>query len=210
MSLKHILLGMLGEPDSGYNLVKRFEGSLNHFWSVKLSQVYPTLHAMDDDGWVESSLRPPRKGPECRLYRRTRKGDKELRRWLTGDPILHPPRYTFLAQTFFFSELEDAASARRFFENFQKVCRRRLAVLHQIEKQLSGASARPLGDLPDDEFYRYLTLRHGLMTLSVNLQWSEECLDFVNKRIRSHSTKTSALAQSPSLRQLRRKEGGKT
>ena len=32
MSLKHIMLGMLREPHSGYDLKKMFDGSLRNFW----------------------------------------------------------------------------------------------------------------------------------------------------------------------------------
>lgn len=199
MSLKHILLGMLKEPDSGYNLVKRFEGSLNHFWSAKLSQIYPTLHAMEEQGWVDSSVQAPQKGPERKVYRRTRKGQKELRGWLASDPILHAPRYTFLAQTFFLSDLEDPAASRHFFEHFRETCREKLAALRQIEERVGADSSKRVEALPDDDFYRYLTLRHGIMTLSFNLQWSEECLASIDKRLFSRFRMSRRKTQSPQL-----------
>ena len=37
MSLKHIMLGMLREPHSGYDIKKQFEKSLKNFWRAELS-----------------------------------------------------------------------------------------------------------------------------------------------------------------------------
>jgi len=50
MSLRHIMLGMLREPHSGYDLKKGFDRSLRNFWRAELSQIYPLLQKMDDEG----------------------------------------------------------------------------------------------------------------------------------------------------------------
>lgn len=42
MNLPHILLGMLPEPRSGYDLKQEFSHSLQHFWHARRSQIYPT------------------------------------------------------------------------------------------------------------------------------------------------------------------------
>ena len=52
MSLNHILLGMLKEPGSGYDLGKRFSEGPIHFWSAELSQIYPALRRMTERGWL--------------------------------------------------------------------------------------------------------------------------------------------------------------
>jgi len=38
MSLKHILLGILEEPHSGYEIKLEFERVFKHFWSAELAQ----------------------------------------------------------------------------------------------------------------------------------------------------------------------------
>ncbi len=47
MSLQHILLGLLREPASGYDLKAYFDKSVRYFWAAELSQIYPTLQRME-------------------------------------------------------------------------------------------------------------------------------------------------------------------
>lgn len=48
MSLKHALLGFLNYgPHTGYELKKVFDISVAHFWNAELSQIYPSLKALD-------------------------------------------------------------------------------------------------------------------------------------------------------------------
>jgi DNA-binding PadR family transcriptional regulator len=46
VSLKYIMLGMLREPHSGYDIGKQFEQSLKNFWKAELSHIYPLLKKM--------------------------------------------------------------------------------------------------------------------------------------------------------------------
>ena len=65
MSLQHILLGLLREPASGYDLKAYFDSSVRYFWAAELSQIYPTLQRMEKSGRLPLfSLRVPR-GSEC-------------------------------------------------------------------------------------------------------------------------------------------------
>ncbi|MYK68861.1 MAG: PadR family transcriptional regulator, partial [Gammaproteobacteria bacterium] len=43
MSLDHILLGLLRDPATGYDLKSAFSERIRHFWSAELSQIYPAL-----------------------------------------------------------------------------------------------------------------------------------------------------------------------
>ena len=54
MSLPHLLLGLLAEPASGYDLKKSFGQTVGHFWSAELSQIYPALGRLEDDGLLRS------------------------------------------------------------------------------------------------------------------------------------------------------------
>ena len=48
------MLGMLREPHSGYDIKKTFEKSLRSFWRAELSQIYPLLQKMEDEGLLTS------------------------------------------------------------------------------------------------------------------------------------------------------------
>lgn len=107
--LEHLLLGLLDEPVTGYDLGRRFEQTVGIFWSAELSQIYPTLHRLEEKGLATSSHAPPRAGPARRLYRRTPKGERALESWLRSDPEPARPRIPYLAQVFFMGQLDDDA-----------------------------------------------------------------------------------------------------
>jgi PadR family transcriptional regulator AphA len=54
MSLDPILLGLLREPASGYDLKALLDHGIGHFWAAELSQIYPTLKRLEKDGFLTS------------------------------------------------------------------------------------------------------------------------------------------------------------
>ena len=54
MSLDHVLLGLLREPASGFDLKGMFDQGIGHFWAAELSQIYPTLKRLERQGWLRS------------------------------------------------------------------------------------------------------------------------------------------------------------
>ncbi|MFF3500596.1 PadR family transcriptional regulator [Streptomyces sp. NPDC003247] len=83
MSLRVALLGMLaaGGPSSGYDLAKRFDGSLSHVWSARQSQIYPELSKLVDDRLATVTDDGPR---GRKIYELTEAGRAGLEDWLTG------------------------------------------------------------------------------------------------------------------------------
>jgi DNA-binding PadR family transcriptional regulator len=81
MSLRIALLGMLtaGGPSTGYDLAKRFDGSLSHVWAARHSQIYPELGKLvtDDLATVTDDGARGRK-----LYTITGRGRATLHDWL--------------------------------------------------------------------------------------------------------------------------------
>lgn len=61
MSLHHALLGLLAtKPASGYDLQKRFDGTLAFVWPATQSQLYTELGKLDRSGLVEVAAEGPR------------------------------------------------------------------------------------------------------------------------------------------------------
>ena len=86
MSLRHLLLGLLESPASGYDLKKQFDQSLRNFWHAELSQIYPQLQKLEDEGFVSSRHEDSPSGPPRRVYRRSARGRRELLDWLRAGP----------------------------------------------------------------------------------------------------------------------------
>lgn len=181
MSLPHILLGMLREPASGYDLKQRFGESVAHFWSAELSQIYPTLNRLEKQGLLTSRKEPSDKGPPRKVYRRTPAGRRELKAWLGDGPHCRQERLTFLTQVFFLANVTTRQRIR-FFEDLKADFEAHLAELQAIEAGWCSEDPRYPDDLPDEDFYPQLTLRLGLMKYRTIIDWCEECLRRIRAR----------------------------
>ena len=77
MALEHaILVSLLEKPGSGYELARRFERSIGHFWTATHQQIYRVLKRMESDGWIDARevAAADAAGQEGVLRRRSRPG----------------------------------------------------------------------------------------------------------------------------------------
>lgn len=181
MSLPHVLLGMLAEPASGYDLKQMFEQSVRHFWSAELSQIYPTLKRLEDDGLLSSNAEPSDKGPPRKIYQRTRKGRDALRDWLAGGPMVRTERIAYLTQLFFLDEIP-LEGRIRFLEQLRDDFAAHVKELEAVEQHWRSQDPRYPDELPDDALYKQMTLTLGLRKYRMTRDWCEECLDRLRKR----------------------------
>ncbi len=176
MSLQHILLGLLDEPAAGYDIKKSFDSQFKHFWAAELSQIYPTLSRLEERGLARSRLVPSGKGPPRRVYQRTAKGTRKLKKWLASGPTLSEERRHYLAQMYFMHELGDRAGAVAFLEKLRSAMSERLAILNEIEAEWRACDSRYPDALPDNEIFKQMTLQLGQRIFAANVEWCEECL----------------------------------
>jgi DNA-binding PadR family transcriptional regulator len=125
MSLKHALLGILTvKPMTGYELKQFFDSSVQHFWNAELSQIYPTLKHLEEQGWVEKHVEVQESRPNKKVYEITTGGRDEFARWVRHPMPASDMRDPFLIKVFFGAELpvEDMlVILRRQLEEEQKV-----------------------------------------------------------------------------------------
>jgi DNA-binding PadR family transcriptional regulator len=67
---------------SGYDVKKRFLGSLAFGWHAHVSQLYPTLRQLEERGYVTSRTEASNQGPARRLYTITPAGRAAVLAWL--------------------------------------------------------------------------------------------------------------------------------
>jgi DNA-binding PadR family transcriptional regulator len=182
MSLKHILLGVLSEPQSGYDIKKHFERSLKNFWRAELSQIYPLLQKMETEGLLKSKADSSDIGPTKRVYERVEKGSAELQAWLGEGPVVGAERVTYLAQVYFLAHLNDTTRSITYMQELRTYMADHLASLEAIEKEWAGADSRYPDELPDAEFYSQLTLLFGLTKLRASVRWCDECIERIKSR----------------------------
>jgi len=176
MSLPHAVLGFLrAGPMTGYDLKKRFDATVRHFWPADRAQIYRSLARLAEQGWADVERRPQRGRPDQRLHRITRAGREELERWLTTPQPAPEVREASLIQVFFADAVPDARA--------RAILREQRAAL---EAQMAGLEG--LGVTPDpqrdpkrrharERFYRGLTLDHGITMLRAEIAWLETAIE---------------------------------
>jgi PadR family transcriptional regulator, regulatory protein AphA len=188
MSLEMILLGMLRKPASGYDLKAEFESSARHFWSAELSQIYPTLQKMETRGWLKSHREPSPRGPERRVYRRTRSGTARYRAWLREPPGVGSERFAYIGQVIGLGELNDLRATRTFFEALGVRLQTYLGHLEQGEAGLRAIHPKLPEGLDEHEFHGYLSLRIGIRSLREKVAVCRENLTLIDARIAKENT----------------------
>ncbi|MGM0570982.1 PadR family transcriptional regulator [Marinobacter sp.] len=83
MSIQHALLtSLLEKPSTGYQLARRFDRSIGHFWQATHQQIYRELRRMADSGWVEVEEKGDDGSRKRKVYHVLAAGREELQRWV--------------------------------------------------------------------------------------------------------------------------------
>ncbi|MCY3548437.1 MAG: PadR family transcriptional regulator [Gemmatimonadetes bacterium] len=191
MSLDHILLGLLREPATGYDLKNVFGETVQHFWSARLSQIYPTLKRLEQRQMLDSRWEPSPKGPDRKVYTLTDAGRAELLRWLRDDPAVGTERFAYLAQLYFMDTIGDIHETRAFMSQLRDHFSRWLGELRAIERGIVVQYGDPEG-FADAGFHQFAALRMGIHSIEAKVAWCDETLAAVDRRLAA----TRALAGS--------------
>jgi len=168
MSLKHGLIGLLARegPQTGYQLTKAFDRSVNFVWHAVHGQIYPELARLVDAGFIRQTGTGPR---GAKRYEATPAGIDELRRWITEVEPARGTRNEVLLRTFFIY-LVEPVEAEAFFHREAEQYRQELAVLEafaaeEVETPSLRASA--------------LTVDAGIRVLKARIEWAERAAESV-------------------------------
>jgi len=186
MSLQHILLGMLEQPASGYQLKQAFEQQQAHYWSANLAQIYPTLNRMEDKGLLTSTEQASPKGPPRRVYQRTKAGRKALVDWLRQGPEVHTDRLSWLAQVGFLSSLNRSGQVE-FLQALRDEFQRHRQELLDIESHWKAADPGFPDALEEPDLFAHFTLRLGVKKYATIIDWCDECLEHLERRTEATS-----------------------
>lgn len=176
MSLKHILLGLLNFHDmTGYELKQLIDKSINNFWSVNLSQIYPTLNEMKKKGLLDMNLQINEGTPNSKIYNITEKGKIELSKWMEETTPLPQTRMLFLAKLLIGAKFEKSLIINQIKEQL---------ALH--EAMLESFEAKKLEGLPQGlpnieneevhEFFLQLIVDAGIKQEKAAIEWCKETI----------------------------------
>src|SRR5580700_6718161 len=158
MSLEHILLGLLREPASGYDLKAIFDERIHYFWAAELSQIYPALQGLERKGLLRSRHATSKRGPGRRMYQITPAGHRVLREWLEKGPEISDERMAYLAKIYLMDELGDLQKTLQYILELRDAFSSRLGELQAIERYWSERDPLYPNSLSSQMFHVLLTL----------------------------------------------------
>lgn len=180
MSLKHALLGILTvNPMTGYELKQFFDSSVQHFWNAELSQIYPTLKTLEEQGWVDKRVEVQESRPNKKIYALTESGREEFARWVRQPMPASGMRDPFMIKVFFGAELplEDMlVILRRQMEEEQKI----LAFSESILRERIREGVQALHS-PRQGLFWTLTLEMANAYRRAYIDWCERSMHLLEE-----------------------------
>ena len=169
----YVILGMLrNEPRSGYEIKQQVDNSTRFFWAASYGQIYPELAKLAEAGLVTGEEQPTG-GRKRTIYRLTRTGRAELRRWLDELPERLELRDEGLLKLFFAGAV-DRDKALGIIDARRRMAEDKLAALRAIEPRAveTASSGDP---------YPHLVLRYGVEMSEWTIAWCKRARAEVEK-----------------------------
>ena len=167
MSIQHALLtSLLEKPSSGYDLARRFDRSIGHYWKATHQQIYRELGRMSEAGWV-ATIDTDETNSRRKVYEVLDAGREELVRW-TAEPLTTPEtRQAWLVKL----RAEAVIGPVGLRDELDSLIRRHTEVLDSYrkieERDFSGDS------MSRSQQLQHAALRLGITTEETWLQWAE-------------------------------------
>lgn len=172
MALEHAILVSLAEKSaSGYDLARRFDASIGHFWKASHQQIYKVLGRMEGDDWIASTVVPQEGRPDKKVYAISEAGRDELATWTAKSTPVESLRSEFAVKLRALQFGDPQAIV-------DDVHVRRRAHTEKLAFYLeSAAKYYPTpGNLPTEQLGGWLTLRGGILAEEASITWCDEIL----------------------------------
>jgi DNA-binding PadR family transcriptional regulator len=167
---------------SGYEVKQFFDSSVQHFWNAELSQIYPTLKSLEENGFVEMHVEIQENRPNRKVYEITDAGRAEFLRWARETPPPADLRDPFMIKVFFGTQvpLEDLLILlRRQMEEQQKLLAFSETVLRErIRESVSHHKA-----LTRDGLFWTLTLEMAMAYRRAYIDWCEKSMQLLEEGV---------------------------
>ncbi|MEV6315622.1 PadR family transcriptional regulator [Streptomyces sp. NPDC051776] len=172
MALEHaILVSLLEQPGSGYELARRFDRSIGHFWTATHQQIYRVLKRMESDGWIDVRDVQQDGRPDKKVYSVADEGRAALSVWL-HEPVEPESVRHDLAVKVRGAAFDDPTAL------IAEVERHRAGHAERLARYLSGEKR----DFPDPgaldtgQELQHVVLRGGIAYERMSLDWLDDVL----------------------------------
>jgi DNA-binding PadR family transcriptional regulator len=186
-ALKMSILGLLSiRPMSGYEVRKHFLRALSPYWAAPLTQIYPTLRALQRAELIKGKTIVQMGRPNKRVFSLTRQGRRELTRWLATPIAMPSMHHEFLHKVF----LMNLLAPEKALENVKDYLRRTehwLANLLTIQRKMQPALRGPFRETVE---YQLLSLEHLIRIAQTEVAGAKATLEHL-PRLHGHASPAS-------------------
>ena len=178
MALEHAILVSLAERSaSGYDLARRFDASIGHFWKASHQQIYKVLGRMESDKWVEANLVEQTGRPDKKVYAITADGRAELNTWLATPTPPEALRSEFAVKL----RAMHLGDRDALVAQVRKRRSEHTAQLASYENSAAKFYPDP-SVLTGEQVGPYLVLRGGIRAESGAIEWCDEILTHLEEK----------------------------
>ncbi|MCY9590231.1 PadR family transcriptional regulator [Paenibacillus chitinolyticus] len=166
MNIEQVILGFIyGEAMTGYELKKRFDESVAHFFGATFSGIYPALRRMEKEGLIEKEVVPQEGRPSKNIVRITEKGRQSFADYLKS-PLSPGVQKSDLLVRYFFGRYAAEGQIRGWLlEERERMTDTREGLLHMRRGALND---------PETDAFRLKTLEMGIAQIEFSLRWIDE------------------------------------
>ena len=158
-----VILGLLSHEElTGYEIKKRIDSALRHFWGASYGSIYPTLQELVRKGYARH--RQEESARRRVIYSITDKGRERLAGWLAKPAQQDEVRYETLLKLFF----GGAGSPEHTLAHIEAFEHRTVQALTSLEQARAA-----LQSAPGEDAHRHylLTVEFGIKTYTAQLEW---------------------------------------
>ncbi len=185
MSLAYALLvSLVHEPKSGYDLAKQFDGSVGFFWQATHQQIYRELTKLEQQDLISAQAIAQASRPDKKIFSVTDLGLANLKTWLLQSSDLAPVKDEFLVKIYAGYLVSSEAIVKK-IQDHRQLHQRQLATYQESEQQFfSGfpeCYAQSSGKFK--LLFAYLTLRRGIGFEQGWLDWCDEAIAILQNEV---------------------------
>jgi PadR family transcriptional regulator AphA len=183
--LKFAILGYLNYKSMfGYELKQAMDGSIQHFWHSKLSQIYMTLKQLESDKKLKSEVENQNDKPDRKRYTITDLGRQELQEWLNQSLMEIPQNKDELLLKLFFSANVDMKNILNQLYLMRKLHSKQLDVYKIETKKIILETKKNIPTLARDAVLWEATRRMGEMYETMYIDWLDETIATIEKKLK--------------------------
>lgn len=175
------LLGFLNYGTmTGYDLKGYMDASTQGVWHASLSQIYPTLHTLEKEGLVTSTMVPQAGKPDRKYYEITKAGKEIFLEWLDQNTLtLAHQKNVNMLRLFFAGSL----SQNRILHHLQTeldLQRQQLAVYEADAKSYIEDIVKKTGLSREAVMWRAIR-KLGIVSKKTTIRWLETTIEQIDE-----------------------------